>query len=388
MSLVSIVKGPESPSFEEIKKMTESALHLIGGLEQIISPGDEVLIKPNLVADRKEATTSPLLVLSLVKLSKEAGARKIFVGDGSAIGFDTQKVFDASGMRIVEKEAELVDLKSERATPVFIPNGIVVKKVKIPETVLRADIIINVPIMKTHDILPVTLGLKNMKGCLLNGDKRRLHRVGLDQGIVDINKLLSPQLTVIDGIVGMEGYGPSFGDPVELDLVIASTDVVAADSVACRIMGFRLQEVRHISLAAQQGLGIADLERIRIVGEPLSKVRRKFKRITLDIEKEGNCKVIERGACTGCKHAAETLIFDLQRAGDLDLLEGYTLVFGSTTRVPSSARPPFLCFGVCVSRYRNLGIYVGGCPPRKDWIIRKLAISQKKKVKARIYDKI
>lgn len=392
MPTVSVVKGRKNPGAGDIDDIVAHAIELLGGIETVVAAGDTVLIKPNVLLGSPSstgATTNPFVVASMVKLAKTAKAKKVIVGESSAVGFDTEESFRATGMReIAEKAgAMVVDLKRDEAEPVFIPNAKVIRKVLLPKTVVESDVIINVPVMKTHDMLPVTLALKNMKGCLFDEDKKRLHRSGLSQGIVDINKLLKPDLALIDGIVGMEGNGPIFGDPVELDMVIASRDSVAADAVASYIMGFYPKDIEYIRLAAEQGLGEIDLRKLEILGELPEKIRRPFKKVKIDPAKIANCRIIESGACTGCRHAMETLVLDLEKSGDLDLIKDHTVVLGQTARVPPTAKPPFIIFGLCVTKYKNLGVYVPGCPPRKDWVIEKVAREEGKKIKAAVFDK-
>jgi uncharacterized protein (DUF362 family) len=124
----------------------------------------------------------------------------------------------------------------------------------------------------------VTLGLKNMMGALES--KGSLHNGRLHENIADLASVLRPSLTVIDGIVAGEVHETS-KCPVEMGLVIASTDPVAADAVGALVMGIDPREVEHLVLAEKKGLGTLRLEEIEIVGEPIEKVARKFRRSLL-----------------------------------------------------------------------------------------------------------
>lgn len=121
----------------------------------------------------------------------------------------------------------------------------------------------------------VTLGMKNMFGLLPGKYKGKYHLKGISKVVVDINTVLRPALTVIDGFVGMEGRGPSGGTPVQMNLIIAGTDPVATDATACRIMDINPFDISHIRKAYEKGLGSSEAQ---IVGEKLETVKRAFKR--------------------------------------------------------------------------------------------------------------
>ena len=358
--------------FEAVKESTS----LIGGLETLINRGDFVLIKPNVLCakDYKTgATTNPHVVKSLCRLAREAGAGKIVIAESSTIGCDTLQALEACGYAKVAQEegVELIDLKRAPSIYMGIPNGKVIRRLEVPKVVFESDIIINVPAMKTHDMLPVTLGLKNMKGTIKDKYKKRFHVWGLAQAIIDLNKLLLPQITVIDGTVAMEGLGPMHGDPVNLGLIISSFDTVAADAVGAYVMGIDPGEVEYLQLAEREGLGCANLSEINVAGIPLEKAKRPFKQLRLDlekVEKELGIAMREEGACSGCRQVVETLIHNYLK-GNLHLLREYTLIFGQTVKVPDAVKGKLLNFGSCTKKYRNRGEYIPGCPPMQEDVL-------------------
>jgi uncharacterized protein (DUF362 family) len=156
-----------------------------------------------------------------------------------------------------------------------IPNGEALESIKVPRIVTQSAII-SAAKLKTHMSTKVTLGMKNMFGLLPDKFKGKYHARGINKVIVDINTVLKPALTVIDGFVGMEGRGPSGGTPVKMDLIIAGKDVVATDATASRIMGFEPMEIPHIRKAFEKGLG--NVDDIEILGSKLDEVTRAFKR--------------------------------------------------------------------------------------------------------------
>jgi uncharacterized protein (DUF362 family) len=375
-STVSIVRCKDIHSLQDIEEALRKSLDLIGGLEAIICPKDTVIVKPNLIKPAHYRTgiiTNSLLIKALCKLSREKGARRIIIGEGSAVGYDTEKAFDEAGMREIarEMEVELVDFKKAEWISLPIPAGKVFHRLKVPRILMEADVVINVPVMKTHDALPATLGLKNMKGVIQEQDKKRFHRWGLSQAIVDLNKLVLPELTIIDGTVGMEGLGPTHGTPVNLGILIASRDTVAADVVAALVMGIDPLTIEHIKLAAEEGLGWGRLSQIETVGESLEKVKRPFQqiRINFDAYREREIFIQEDSACSGCRHLMEVLISNLEKEGRLDLLKGYHLLFGQLVHLPSKLKGKLVNIGVCTKKYKNLGDYIPGCPPHPKDIV-------------------
>ena len=162
---VAIVKGPDKPNENEIDSMVRKAIELAGGLASLVSRGDTVIIKPNLVypmAPETGATTDPRICKAIADIVKELGAKPI-IGESSLVSIDTEKVFEVADYGRLRKEGyEVIDLKKKgiERVEVSIPKGKALKKVILPKIVVDADLIISVPKMKTHDSAKVTLSLK------------------------------------------------------------------------------------------------------------------------------------------------------------------------------------------------------------------------------------
>jgi uncharacterized protein (DUF362 family) len=369
---VSVVKCADYHQVSTVKESVRAVAGLIGGLESIISPGDSVLIKPNFVAAhdyRTGATTNPNVIWAIAELCREVGAKKISVADGSAVGNDADRVYDQLGLRELAREyhCELVNIAKDEFTYVLNPLGRNIKRIRLPRVFIESNVVINVPVMKTHDALAVTLGLKNMKGIIHPSDKKRFHKWGLAQTIVDLGHLALPELTIMDGTVALEGMGPVVGKPVNLGLLLASTDTVAVDRVCLEIMGFSLDEIEYIRLAGEQGLGCADLSEITLLGAELPELIRPFARVSLDRKAlaEMGITVVECDACSGCNNMVNSFLYDLSRKGQLEMLRDCTLVYGQNPRLPEREEGRrIIRLGVCT---RNApfqeGVYVPGCPP-------------------------
>jgi hypothetical protein len=129
--------------------------------------------------------------------------------------------------------------------------------VPVSKELVDADVIISVPTMKTHLLTNITLGMKNMYGTFPQRNKAKYHRFGIADVIYDVNRAFTPTLTVIDGTIGGDAWGPLSCTPVYAQTVIASNDVVAADAVACQLMGYDPFKVEHLRRAHEEGLGDA-----------------------------------------------------------------------------------------------------------------------------------
>ena len=370
---VSIVKCPDYDALKSVAPAVRRACDLVGGLESLIMPGDTILIKPNLVLPfsyEKGTTTNPYVVEAVALLCREKGAKRIVIGDGSCVGYDTQKAFDACGYRALAERvgAELVDFTIAETIPVANPLAKKMKRIAIPRVFLEADVVIDVAVMKTHDALEVSLGLKNMKGLLQTRDKKRFHKWGLAQALVDLGHIARPDFTILDGTVAMEGSGPAVGDPVGLGLLIASKDVVAADAVALEIMGFALDEVEYIKLAGEAGLGCTDLAAIDIEGEPIASVRRPFARNSIDpalLAKYG-IELIPCDACSGCANTLASFMTGLARRDALDSMHDTIFLYGqSVCELPAerTAGKRIIRIGNCTRKLVGYGHYLPGCPP-------------------------
>jgi uncharacterized protein (DUF362 family) len=233
---VSVVKTQVQDE-DAFRKDVQKAIDLVGGMQRVVKPGDTVIIKPNFFGPRLSsdgATTNLTMLQEIVEEVAERRATPV-IAEGPFRTYNTRVVFRTVGVDRLAKNlgVELVDLNDAENVEVNVPLGKALKKIKIPKIVLDSDVLINVPKMKTHHLTTVTLGMKNLKGVLPGVEKQQSHIHGIHQSIVDINKTVTADLTVVDGTIAMEGVGPTFGDPVELGVIVAGKNVVDVDKVCC-----------------------------------------------------------------------------------------------------------------------------------------------------------
>jgi uncharacterized protein (DUF362 family) len=272
-SQVAIVKGARG------KEPVFKALDLID-YKTALAGYSRVLIKVNFITDKTwetGATTDPVVVEAIIEKLSDLPV-KVNVVESDATITNADKAFEVTGMKEMckRKGVEFINLRYVKdKVKLDVPNEEVLGSITVPRIVTESAII-SAAKLKTHSSTGVTLGMKNLFGLLPDKFKAKYHARGISKVIVDINTVVKPALTVIDGFIGMEGKGPVDGSPVKMDVVIASRDVVAADATGCRVMGIDPHTLSHIRRANAKGLG--NIDDIQIVGEKIENVARNFKR--------------------------------------------------------------------------------------------------------------
>jgi len=272
-STVAIVKGERG--HEPVFK----ALDLID-YKSCLSGYRKALIKVNFITTKtweSGGTTDPMVVEAIITKLKPLGI-EIFVVESDATMTNADKAFEATGMKEMcqQNDIQFLNLRYQKEkVKIPIPGCETLGSITVPKIVTESAII-SAAKLKTHMATKVTLGMKNMFGLLPDKFKAKYHARGISSVIVDINSVIKPALTVIDGFVAMEGRGPTDGTPVKMDLIIAGKDVVATDATGARVMGFEPKEISHIRRASEKGIG--NIDNIEIVGSKLEDVRQVFKR--------------------------------------------------------------------------------------------------------------
>jgi uncharacterized protein (DUF362 family) len=315
--------------------------------------------------------TNPVVARAVADLIKEAGAEPI-IGDSAARGVDTDLVIKATGYgKLADEGYQIANLDKEKVIKLECPGSELLHTMKTFELATKVDKIIDIPLFKTHDSAEATLGLKNMKGLLHDDQKSKLHREGLYTGIADVNLRFPPDLVVYDGTWAMEGLGPMYGIPFELNLILAARNVVAGDAVAGNIMGFEPAELIVTKIAYERGLGEMNLDKIAILGAPLESVKRRFKRVEEDDRIiYPNVQIVHsEGTCTGCKVAIMSSLFDMKNKGILDQAEGFTFTTGDVELPYGIPQEKVVSVGICVPKEKRGTRWSKGCPPNNVYTI-------------------
>ncbi len=273
---VSIVKCREYEE-EKVSRSLREAIHLLGGIHRFIKPGDRVLLKPNLLYGKppeQAVTTHPLIVKGMIQIVREGGGIP-FIGDSPSIG-GLAKTAEKAGIKAVAEAMGCPLVEFNRPVLLSKESVKIFKQVEIDRAVLDADVIINLPKWKTHTLMLLTLGVKNLFGCIPGPRKALWHlkagenRRVFAQILVDLYQAIKPSLTVLDGIVGMEGNGPNSGKPIPIGLILASEDALSLDQIVCDLLGISRESLLTNRVAFEQGMGKDEVE---VLGERVNNVQ-------------------------------------------------------------------------------------------------------------------
>jgi hypothetical protein len=207
-----------------------------------------------------------------------------------------------------------------------------------------------------------------MKGLLPDGEKKKFHHeYGLFQGIADLNLVVRPQLTIVDGIFCREGLGYPWSEEIEMDLILVGRDQVGVDKVIMMVMGFDPKLLKHAVLAEEHGIGTMDMNKIQVVGEEIEKVKKKFKTPAETLQEMINLQdfklISDEKTCTGCRGMMFYFLKALDEQGKIEQIKDWTFVLGEHDRLPDLDKDRTALIGVCNERYEGVGRYVPGFPP-------------------------
>src|SRR5512135_1211869 len=255
------------------------------GLGRAWAQGKSVLLKPNLVEPSREAphvNTHPAVVRAVAEVFRSWGAREVFVAEGQGHCRDSDLVLEQSGLGPVldEDRIEFVDLNCDEVFAVRNRLGFTrLRQLFLPAALRRADLIVSLPKLKTHHWAGITCAMKNlfgvMPGICYGWPKNVLHREGIPQSILDINRAVGPHLAIVDGIVGMEGDGPIMGTPRAAGVLILGANLTAVDATAARLMQIDPGRVAYLA-AASGRLGPIAERHIRQRGEAIAPLAQRF----------------------------------------------------------------------------------------------------------------
>ncbi len=253
-------------------EMVRAVIGKLGGMGKFVNPGATVVVKPNIGWDRtpeEAANTNPEVVAELVKMALEAGAAKVSVFDRTCN--DARRCYKRSGIadaveKIGDDRASVPYVDDLRYETVEIKGGEALDRWPLYRPALEADVLINVPIVKHHGLSGITVGMKNLMG-IMGGNRGRIHRK-LGDSLVDLNFTVRSTLTVVDATRVLTSNGPQGGGTKyvrEEGKLAACEDIVTADAWGATVFGVEPMEIGHIRAAAERGLGIADLSKVKML---------------------------------------------------------------------------------------------------------------------------
>jgi uncharacterized protein (DUF362 family) len=378
----------------DISKAVQNALD---NIEIPNLSGKTVLLKPNVsreVDPKLGINTSPEVVETIFNYLNNRYEANYLIGDSPIINTDTYKAFDQSGYKKLLKlnDLQFIDLDEPVPVKMDIPNGKILKAIRITGYWHEIDYFISIPVLKMHMHCGASLSFKNMKGLIYKRDKITLHHLQapdlieelkkrmskvkeLDVAIADLGNIIFPDLAIIDASYAQEGMGPSSGNLVKLDTIIASTNSLAADLIALAITQpeWSLEDVPHLKLLSKLKFpSIKSSSDIITVPDDIEEFIKPLepppKSITI---KYKNVNLIDIESCSACL----STIFNLLKNNKNFIDKHYTpekplnLAIGKGITESDLYSDTFL-IGNCTSSQKENGIFIKGCTPVESTILR------------------
>lgn len=335
-----------------------------GGIKNIIkNPDKKIYIKPNITSSIYYAYTNPEIIASLIELLKIEGCKNVYVIENCTQADFSRNAFWACGMTeaVESVGAECIFLDEVKQIPITVDTGEKQYDLEFPEFLIKDLVInkkentyINFPKLKTHDMTVVTLGVKNQHGLISDESKKIEHHYGLHAKLASILKIIKPDFTLIDGEYAI-GEGPVGGRRKkelikEFNILIGGNDVVAVDTVGAKILGYERNEIKHLTIATEMGLGCGNLNEINIIGDinrfkekvPYAKERIYPPKLNIKIVagKEMAC----REGCLGqVESMLDMFLFDAKGRGNFSIIAGK----GFSKEDLSNLQEPIVIVGDC-----------------------------------------
>jgi uncharacterized protein (DUF362 family) len=364
---VAIVKTGGNDS-APLRNAVQHALDLLDLPLKDVGPGSCVVIKPNITADstswRQGIVTNPHLVRAIIECVAERNPREISIAEAIAVGLDVKKAYAFLGYDKIAKDtgARLTDLYDEEFVDVPITGSNLHSTLQVAKTIMEADFLVNVPVMKTHVATGISVCMKNLMGTISREQKKKFHFFGIAESVADLNTVVRPHLSIADGTVAGEGDGPMANEPVGFETILAGTDNRVVDTISAEVMGFEPDEIEILKICNDRrgALQVSDIE---IVGQAMRQTLRPFKHAAECVRPPEGIECAEGGACAACTGVLELA---LARAGQMDILEKLKplrIVCGPDSSPPGAAEN-VLVVGKCLSHLKESGNFVPGCPPQ------------------------
>jgi uncharacterized protein (DUF362 family) len=389
---VAVVKYDETP--ETLSK----AIEVANGFVELKS-SDRVLLKPNIVWGGSKkmpqfgVVTTSRIVEDLLQLLCEHGC-EIVIGEGAVLneelGSNTFQGFKWSGIERVAKKfgVKLIDFNKESSEQLELNDT----KIRIATSVLEADFLINIPVLKTHVQTKVSLGMKNLKGCLQMRSKMEFHKKGVERMIALLSTKVKPKLTIIDGIYANERGPGRMGTAHRMNLIIAGRDILSCDIVGSTILGIDPSTVDHLREFATLTDRSLDIDTIDVRGEKVEEVTRpvEWDLDYEDIFRQAGIRGITvqkpgKTVCTNCASNCEAMIHVFCKDNKGMDLKGMEVCVGAELRPKQESKKVFLIGNCAIAANKDLksAIRIKGCPIRMSEFLVMIAKNALDKRRAR-----
>jgi len=329
-SRVALVRVGTEADEDAVQAALSKALGLLGGPGQFCSPGDVVLVKPNFSGCHPDVAVSRPVTASALRVFSDAGCR-VLVGEDPSVNVPEEDVYEFFELHEVARAAgaEVVSLRHGPHITVGVPDAGCFETMEVSQHVRDAQLVVSLARMKAVNICHVTLSMKNMKGVITPAWKRRLHSDGLNQGIVDLNRVVRPRLAIVDAIRGTDCNGGKL-------------------------------------VPEEAGLGTADLDRIEVLGERLESAVGKHvfappaNPFELAAQSGGGIRIVQGKPCSACLNELGDALRQFQDR--LEEFKDVVVLVGPDARAPDEEGRQVLV-GKCLEHRQDEGTFVAGCPP-------------------------
>lgn len=332
-SIVSISKN------QTAEIMVREAINQLGGIHTLIPKGKHIVLKPNaghLGAPETAINTNPDVVKAVIREVKKTQPKSIIIAEASAVGCNTMECLKSSGIYQVAQEEQvtkIIDIKSYKKLinkKIENPTSSI-KSVDLPDFLLDNEYyFINLPIFKSHTSMVFSCALKNLKGVVQDKHHVVMHTTNLAGAIADLGSVIQPDLTIVDMIKPMEGYGPHAGTPFHIGCVLAGKDMVALDATACRIGKLPIERIEYFDAVSKKGLGSYALDEIEVIGPSIDDVKKELWMPYLDgFDAFPEYNVIVGNACSTCQGLTSFNIVRMKPLGQYEKCAGTQILVGS-----------------------------------------------------------
>lgn len=365
MSKITAVKIPNKSFDDEVMQAVRSAVDTMGGPGRFSNPGRKVLVKPNFCSYSTSAMVDRRIPWAVARLFRDFGC-DVKIGENPVVDVPSRKMFSSPEIEQLRRASgvPVLNLREEEHVPIEVPGSRSCGWYAFARIALDSDLIVSVPAMRRHALLGVTLSLKNMYGLVAPSTRHRVHRSSLNWGLAEINQVLRPRLTVMDGISIVHD-----GSLYPLGYIFASDDSVAIDSLAATCMGWEPMKIDHIRCAYELGLGEIDLSKVELSGLTLEDAKKLGEKnrekvaewpdpneIASQLE---NIELIKGEPCGSCLMSLGTAMKEIG-IDKLARARGLAIVIGPKA-IPREGKKNVIV-GRCSSAHDGEGIFVDFCP--------------------------
>lgn len=357
---------------KEVQDSVTKVFDLLGGVSSLIEAGSTVVLKPNAgheAPPESAVCTSPAVVRAVVREVKKANPKRIIIAEAAAVGCDTMKCFEISGIaKVAEEEGvELIDIKRDRDL-INVPvrgHRSNIDHVKLPRFLVEAEHIINLPIMKAHASMVFSCALKNIKGVVQDRVHMDMHKENLTMAMMDVWWAVRADLNIVDCINAAGGYSPHTPVPEYIGCVLGSKDPVAVDRISCDLTGIDPVLVDYFKVAEECGLGNTREEDIEVVGEKVEDhAINLWVPYLAGMDSWPEYNILHKNACSSCQALLAINMEQAKAMGVYDKNSDKTIVIGRKDEIPADIpKDKLILHGNCTKKWADRGTFIPGCPP-------------------------